>query len=293
MWLVIIAVVVNMKKINKKSSGFSLIELMVGILVGLIVIGGATSVFLSTVTSSASTLKMSKLNQELMTAMSVMAGDIRRAGFDADVSTENPTDNDFNQVGTTALSIRDNMANDALIDMTPLSVSGATSGECILYTYDQDKDGGDEDDIGNIIDDAEFFGFRLNAGVLEMHQTLAVAGTADTCNTGTWAQVTDGDLINITTLTFDLADSTCLKLSNNDGVIALNSVDDDGDTLVDEDDEINCYTNSVVPVAGKPIVSVESRVIEITLEGQLLNDALVKSKLSQTVRVRNDLVRIH
>ena len=287
MWLVIIAVVVNMKKINKKSSGFSLVELMVGILVGLIVIGGATSVFLSTVTSSASTLKMSKLNQELMTAMSVMAGDIRRAGFDADVSTENPTDNDFNQVGTTALSIRDNMANDALIDMTPLSVSGATSGECILYTYDQDKDG--------FVDDAEFFGFRLNAGVLEMHQTLAVSGTADTCSTGTWAQVTDGDLINITTLTFDLADSTCLKLSKDDGVIALNGVDDNGDGNADEDIEIMCYPNSnrVLPVAGKQIISVESRVIEITLEGQLVNDALVKSKLSQTVRVRNDLVRIH
>ena len=286
MWLVIIAVVVNMKKINKKSSGFSLVELMVGILVGLIVIGGATSVFLSTVTSSASTLKMSKLNQELITAMSVMAGDIRRAGFDADVSTENPTDNDFNQVGTTALSIRDNMANDALIDMTPLSVSGATSGECILYTYDQDKDG--------FVDDAEFFGFRLNAGVLEMHQTLAVA--ADTCSTGgNWLPVTDGDLINITTLTFDLADSTCLKLSKDDGVIALNGVDDNGDGNADEDIEIMCYPNSnrVLPVAGKQIISVESRVIENTLEGQLVNDALVKSKLSQTVRVRNDLIRIH
>lgn len=282
--------IVNMKKINRNQFGLSLIELMVGIVIGLIIIAGATSVFIGTIGSSSTTLKMSKLNQELSTVMSVMTGDIRRAGYDSSVTDNAPQDNKFNQFGDssaaeqlkpyTALSVRLSQAD-------PTNNPGTIgSGECILYTYDQNKDGA--------VNNSEFFGFRLNNSVLEMREpgsvtvlesNAIVAKTAqDDCDKGTWVEVTDGDLINISTLTFDLSNAHCLNITKQDGI------DNDADTVIDEDDEINCYTT--VPVFGSGDVTVEARMLAITLTGNLVNDSLIRSTLSHTVRVRNDLVRI-
>ena len=264
-----------MKKINRKQWGLSLVELMVGILMGMIIISGATSVFISTLSSSSTTLKMSKLNQELSTIMSIMASDIRRAGYNFAADANAPHNNEFNQVGDTALSLRTSVANPT----TNPGVLG--NGECLLYTYDQDKDG--------VVDNSEFFGFRVNNDILEMRQIIAnaaaiVADTAeDSCTNGTWGEVTDGELIDITTLTFSLANANCLNISMQDGL------DNDTDGAIDEDDEINCYTSAPV----SPATTVEVRVLEITLAGELVSDPLVKSTLSHAVRVRNDLIRIY
>jgi prepilin peptidase dependent protein B len=47
-----------------------------------------------------------------------------------------------------------------------------------------------------------------------------------------------------------------------------------------------------LPLAGSGDITVETREIVITLSGQLANDAFVNMTLNQTVRVRNDWVRM-
>lgn len=61
--------------------GFGLVELMIGLTLGLIIISGVLGIFSNTVKNQSDNLKISRLNQELRAIMDVMTRDIRRAGY--------------------------------------------------------------------------------------------------------------------------------------------------------------------------------------------------------------------
>ena len=52
-----------------RQSGVTLIELMIGLLIGLFITGGVLSVYIAISQSSSETLKQSRLNQEMMAAL--------------------------------------------------------------------------------------------------------------------------------------------------------------------------------------------------------------------------------
>lgn len=54
---------------------------MIAMIVGLIVVGAAITVFLITIKSSSDNLKMIRLSQEMQAAMTMMVRDIRRSGY--------------------------------------------------------------------------------------------------------------------------------------------------------------------------------------------------------------------
>jgi type IV pilus assembly protein PilW len=255
-------------------SGMTLLEIMISLAVAMIVLGSVGVVYISTVRTTGSMLMASKLNQELTAASSVIVNDMRRAGYWGNMTPANyaaPQANPFAQLDNTALEVH--AAN--------VQQPTTGSGECIVYAYDADNDG--------IVDNADIRGFRLVGTVVQMRErgdTVANA-THDSCNNAndTWLDVTDGNLIAVTALTFDLAGSTCLNSAEPDGE------EDGGDPLVVDDPlERDCYT--VVPAAGSGDITVETRQVTITLSGRLANDPIVTYTLSQDARVRNDLVRV-
>ncbi len=65
----------------KKQHGFGLIELMVSLVIGMIVVGGVLAMFVSSLGSNSSQMKMSRLNNELRMAMTSITRDMRRAGY--------------------------------------------------------------------------------------------------------------------------------------------------------------------------------------------------------------------
>lgn len=261
-----------------KQRGLSLVELMVGMVAGLIVVGGVTSVYLTTIVTSANTLKQSKLNQEVTTLVSVMASDIRRAGIwgSTQIDYQSPQNNPFAQVNDTALEVFA-----AITDTDDAGVTG--SGVCIVYTYDVDTTDGTD------VTATDLRGFRLNNGAVEMRQQGDITDTGNLCNDAddTWLPVTDSDVINVSALTFSLASSSCLNTrepdeTNNDSGI-------DGTT--DEADEYDCYrTDYVSTDAGD--ITVETRFVDINLTANLTSDSTVSLSMTQSVRVRNDLIRI-
>ncbi len=259
---------------TSNAKGFTLIELMVSMAIGLIVIGGATTVYVATVASSSTTLKMSKLNNELNTLMSVMVNDLRRAGFWADAAGNSPLDNPFQVLDNTALEVIDSIASD-----TQLAANTSTGGECLLYTYDANKD--------TSVDNGDIVGFRLNNGVVQMREKGDIAANTrhDSCADAddTWVDVTDGETVTVTTLDFKLDESECLNTAEPDGV------DTDGANGIDDSAEYDCYTT--IPTAGSGDVTVETRHVTITLAGELAGDSEIIATLTQDVRVRNDLVR--
>ena len=262
-----------------RQAGLTLVELLIGVVVGFIVVSGAISVYASTVTSSSELLKSSKLHQETSALLHVMANDLRRAGYWGAINTRNIDQNPFSRTDATMLVVRDDMAGDAL-------QPARGQGSCVTYAYDSTNLPGN---TAGLLEDTDLYGFRLNGTVVQMRQsgsidaTDCIGGTCTSCNNGVWQNVTDPDLIEITNLTFDLSESQCLNGSEPDGI------DDNGSGIVDDAAEMDCYLNP--PTVGSGDTTVETREILITVAGRLANDPLTQTQLSQTVRVRNDKLR--
>ncbi len=68
-------------KFRRGSAGFSLVELMVGIAVGLVVLVGLSSVYVNSVRGGRTTTAANQLNQEMRALMDIMVNDLRRAGY--------------------------------------------------------------------------------------------------------------------------------------------------------------------------------------------------------------------
>lgn len=266
-----------MKQINlHKQRGLSLVELMVGMVAGLIVVGGVTSVYLTTIVSSADTLKQSKLNQEMTTLMSVIAADVRRAGIwgTDEIDYGAPQDNPFAQFNDTALEVFGDKD-----DVDDAGVRG--NGNCIVYTYDVDTTDGSN------VASTDLRGFRLNNNAVEMRQNGDTSDAGNLCNDAddTWLPVTDSNVITITALDFSLANSGCLNTREPDGI------NNDGDAATNEPDEADCYRTDYVSTAAGNI-TVETRQVDISITASLVSDTTVSLSMGQSVRVRNDLVRV-
>lgn len=254
----------------KHQAGLTIVELMVGVLVGIIILAGVLNVFIATVSSSNESLQSARLNQELRAIMTIMVDDIRRAGYWG--SASNSTSNPFaNPSANTSLQVRDTAASGNI---------EATSGPCIVFVYDATFRGGT---AGTVDASEDYFGYRwegTSSDGIDMRKTSA-SGTVDDCTNGSWEAITSPD-ITITALSFSTANTQCFNTSVSDGV------DDDGDAGTSDAAEENC---TAPPSTGD--ISVSTQQVDITLSGQLTSDSDVKQTLNETVKVRNNLVQTH
>lgn len=281
-----------------RQQGFTITELLVGMVVGLLVMGAVIGVYLAVLGTSGSVVKGSRLNQEMSTIMTIMANDIRRAGYWGTAAFQQAQDNPFSQVlvaagtegNTTALRVHnnggagttyvdvtydDNTTGQGMVNTDPNDDS-VSVGSCIVYSYDRDGDG--------TVDDDEKLGFRWDGAATDplKIRTSNTGGGTNTCSDGNWEPVTLPSDIVITGLTFDIRPSTCENASEPDGV------DDGGPAAIDDPREFDCY--DVAPNTEDR--TVESRQVVITLGVQLADDPLVQATLEQTVEVRNNLIWI-
>jgi prepilin peptidase dependent protein B len=259
---------------TRTQRGFTLTELMIAIALGMSVISSVLLGYLATYSGSVSTLANSKLRQEMSALMNLMVEDIRRAGYNADLLLS-PANNVFNVRPNTTLEVFPTMAS-----INPGAETG--SGSCIVYAYDRFENG--------IVDDGtlnppELFGFRLNGTVVEMRTDGDPANAPSCSGVGEWTALTDNSFIEVTDLGFSLATSSCLNTRE------PNAFDDDNDLTDDNAEEADCYL-APLPVANSGDITVETRQVDITLTANLANDPFVNLTIEQTVRVRNDLVRV-
>lgn len=245
--------------------GFTLVELLLSMVFGLIVLSGVLYVYIAVISSSSATLKASKLNTELMTIMSIITSDIRRSGYWSETGAL-ASENVFNVQGDTAIEVFKS-------DNTQISENTDLDGTCIVYSYDQDEDGN--------LDVKEYFGFRLKSGAIEMLTTASIT-KGDNCNTGSWEKLSEPSSYTISSFTVNPRNSACVNSNEPDGL------DDDGANGIDDDDERDCY--AITPNAGD--ITVETREFIIEIAGELTDDSFITHSLTQNVRVRNDLVRV-
>ena len=240
--------------------GFSLVELMVGLTIGLLLTAGIINFYITSMKANTDNLQISMLNQELRSMLHIIDRDIRRAGYWAGVP------------GTDDLS-----ANPFLTGPNDLVISqktGVAANSCVIYSYDLDKDKlvdvgsaatsalftSTPYDLGNV----EQFGFRLSGNSVQMRTGLATVGesTID-CDSGAWNTITDSHT-EITQFSFTL-NTQYLNVSSGMACSPAN---------------INCCAS------GEACQLI--RDVEINISGRLTHDASVVKSVSGLTHVRND-----
>lgn len=166
----------------KRARGISLIELMVGLAVGLMVTAGAVSLFATNVVQSRRVVANARLEQDLRNIADLITRDLRRAGY---------WGNAIN--GTLAVGAGAAAASNPYATVSP--ASSPTDGQ-IVYSFSR----GAEDDAKG---DTETFGFRRNSedGTVEM-QT----------GKDSWKKLNDPNYTTITALSLTDASPTSIWL---------------------------------------------------------------------------------
>jgi len=234
--------------------GVTLIELMIGLTVGALVMAGAITLFAKISFSGLENTRSMRLNQQLRATLDFIHRDLQRAGY---VKVFDPA---------LAASVASWDAQDPITnEYTGRAAMAATIGQfgvitivgnCIAYSYDQNKDG------ALAGDGSESFGVRLNNGAVQSGTSVDCAGAGD------WEGITSAE-VTVTALTFaeDAADSITYEVKG-DGV------DGDGDNFADCD------------VSGETCL--HRRKINIVLTGALASDAAVTASLRDDVKIKND-----
>ncbi|KGM55961.1 hypothetical protein N800_10015 [Lysobacter daejeonensis GH1-9] len=158
----------TMRNFNQKGvRGFSLIEMMVAIVAGMIVIGSVLAFTVSMLRSYNENIRSTRLTQDLRTTIGLAVREARRAGYDRSSVQRVMTD------------------NIPVPNLGALAVS--STGNCFTYQYDR----------GNAVASRQNRAIRWNstAGTLQMK----TADSAVTCTDASgWEDVSDPAVVNIT-----------------------------------------------------------------------------------------------
>ncbi|NRP46105.1 MULTISPECIES: PilW family protein [unclassified Marinobacterium] len=241
---------------KSKQSGMTLIELMIGLVVGLVVIGGALTLLLSSLNNQKSHNQVVRLNQDMRAIMDLMVRDIRRAGF----ATDNPASNassllenpSFVHTGTstTDLSIVNTGANS-------LTVLNGT-GNCILYAYNRDYAG----EVPPVISNNERFGF-LKEGNDVYIRVSGASNSISECDTDVSSSewyLMNSTVIEFTDLEFEV--SSDLYNATAASTASGSCVDDDSCLIV--------------------------RTVKVDMTARVEDEPTLSQTLTETVRIRND-----
>ncbi|WP_077036052.1 PilW family protein [Pelomonas sp. KK5] len=244
---------------RSRQSGLSLVELMVGITIGLIVVAAASLMMSNQVAENSRLLAETQLQQDLRAAADLMLRDIRRAGYNKSASTTV-------WAPTTTSAVPINIyapTSPAVVEDHHFYYAYCTSGTCA---------GASSMPLG-----LDSYGFRLetrhsnkkggDVGVL-----YSVNGTAfDTASpqvfqfasgaTPTMQPLTDPESVDITQ--FDI-------------------------TLTNQGVPATAFTNPPCDPAATNCPCLVVRRVDVTITGQSLYDTKVKRTLQISSRIRND-----
>jgi len=228
---------------SRRAKGLTLVELMVGMLVGMILTAAVISVYVASIRSNGAVLTMAQLNHEVRSVAEIVANDIRRAGFDNITNNRTLADlqNDYDRIAI------------------------SSTGDCVRFGYNRS------------VAALRSFGFRRvvhndGIGVIEMKfaaddTTCANWGSANS------AALTDERRVDITEFRLRTSDpdappeegSRCFNLALRGPAEEAPELDfwswlaDDPDTAAFPCDRADLGTSKASPVA-----------VENTQEGDLL-----------------------
>lgn len=235
---------------QSRQSGFSLVELMVAMVIGLFVAAIVATMYVSIIRANSTTVQLSRLNMDMQAALDIIARDIQRTGYASGAeaalerdSTGNPTSSAASSAVHTAMFTAHD-AGGSSIDLT---------NACILLRYDANGDGV----ITGGANPPEIIAYSYVSGSKTVVYQEFNAAAAQSCTVdNTWQVLAGSDgHLDITGLTFSL----------------------DPDPA----------TSSALATSGAYNTSGQRAVI-IELTGQSATDGQIQLGLERKVRLRND-----
>ncbi|WP_395699201.1 PilW family protein [Aquabacterium sp.] len=152
---------------HQSNAGLSIVELLVGIAVGMFVLAGATMVTTNQMVENRRLLLETQIQQDLRAAMDIIARDIRRSGY---------WGNSYTSIAPTTGPV-----------INPYSPAGAFSTTPDIVSYTLNRETVNPDD--NVVSSNEQNGFVFNSG----------AGTIDVqLGAGNYQALTDPSVVRIT-----------------------------------------------------------------------------------------------
>jgi len=171
-------------KMFHSERGFSLIEMMVAMVAGLIVIGAVVVFTVATAQSSTTNIHSVRVMQNLRSSLSLIEREIRRSGY--------------NQK---ALSFAGQCVSaTGVCPISGFNTLAVVSATCLVVSYDNSANA-----TAGVVDAGEFHGFRLTqkAGVGVIQASIAGNTAAPNCGADPgWQDITDPNIVDVTNLTF-------------------------------------------------------------------------------------------
>jgi type IV pilus assembly protein PilW len=232
---------------SQRPRGLSIVEFMVGIVVGLFVVGGAAKLFSDYVVSNKRLVIETRVNQDLRAAADIVARDLRRAGY---------WNNALAGVwGTSAGPIASNPHLTGPGNIT-------TTANSVNYSYARSTAGNSD-----ALDTNEYAGFQVQAvggvNVLQMQ-----------VGQNNWQALTDPGILRVTAFSVsEVSPALTNDLSSYCGCLARLTC-----TLAD-------IANPAFNPAGVPTLTIPT--LQVTITGEAVNDPSISRTLSEAVRVRN------
>jgi prepilin peptidase dependent protein B len=171
----------NIRTLKSKQAGLSLMEVLISMSISLIVTASMVALMANSLASTTRIIKMTKLTDDLRTAMVMMSRDVRRSSYSANAMFcfANPN---CRQNGTVSL---------------PGDITFSDNNDCFIYQMDRDQDGDATENAAG--------GFRRvvtgSVGRIEMW----TGGSAAACdsNSTDWVSITDSNNLDITSFQVD------------------------------------------------------------------------------------------
>lgn len=255
----------NRHRMPRTMAGFSLIELMVALVAGMIVVGAVLAFTVSSVRANSDYVQSTRLMQELRNTTDYMTAELKRAGYDESAMTyvANPT--------STAVS-----------HFAPMKIDTTAGANCIIYAYDTAYNGSAGQGVIDLAG-GELRGIRRKTatvngvsgiGVIEV--AVSATGVTPACDgnspdysqypvdcnsTSGWCPLSDPRVLDVTAFTVNTAGS-------------------------------GTDSNGVHPVAGGPTFNAMlQRELQVTVTGALRSDATLTRTVRSNIKVRADCLR--
>jgi len=174
-----------------KQKGITLIELMVGMVLGLLVTGIAIQMYISTLGITKQTTETVRLNQELRAIADLIVTDSRRAGY-------------WSSAAAGATNPYSVLVSDGAGGGTHLNVFDFGSGtdNCLIMAYENSSASPTE----------AIYGYRVSGAVIQMLTVTSYAsGSYADCGTpssysatGSWDDLSDARVVQVESLVFSL-----------------------------------------------------------------------------------------
>lgn len=236
--------------------GLSIVELLVGVAVGMLVVGGAVKLFVDNLTNNRRMLVETRVNQDLRAAADLIARDLRRAGYWRNA----------------VAGVSSDPAVPAALNPYRV-VDGTTVANQVTYSYSKDN----VDTLDNATE-----GFGVRRGV----DGATGRGVVQLRTANAWQTLTDPATLEIPTAAdLSITPSAVRIVELWDSCSCLFEMTCTGNQFLLLDPTTAAQG---IHYANRPRMAI--REYTVAINGRAVSDARVRRQIAETVRVRNDEV---